>query len=439
MDALERSSIAFRKSLLSYVDTDGRGLLERSAPYHEWVQSRRKLRVWPYSRVLMAQVGNVARASNEFLANEREYINFGSQDYLGLAQTEDVKDAAREAIAEFGVHSAGSPVLCGRTRLLVELERKLAAGLAYEACIIYPTAWMAGFGMLASLVRNDDVVLLDSLSHNCLHEGSRHATPHVKKFSHNDLSEVEDLLKAERVSRPADGIFVVVESLYSMDSDSPDLAALLTLARKYEAIVLLDVAHDFGSMGTTGRGILDNLKPGDDRPDVIMGSFSKTFGANGGFIVCSTAVRDYVSNHSPSHVFSNAISPIQTAVANKSFDIVFSRRGDSLRSQLKDNILRLRAGMEAGKMFVAGTPSPIVPVFVGDEKVARLTSRYLTDNSLLANLVEFPAVPRGKARFRFQVMATHRHQDIDAAVRIMIASRNQAVAEWESSPSRESE
>ncbi|PYL60900.1 MAG: 8-amino-7-oxononanoate synthase [Verrucomicrobia bacterium] len=373
----------------------------------------------------MAQVGNVARASNEFLANEREYINFGSQDYLGRAQTEDVKDAAREVIAEFGVHSAGSPVLCGRTRLLVELERKLAAGLAYEACIIYPTAWMAGFGMLASLVRN-------------VHEGSRHATPHVKKFSHNDLSEVEDLLKAERVSRPADGIFVVVESLYSMDSDSPDLAALLTLARKYEAIVLLDVAHDFGSMGATGRGILDNLKPGDDRPDVIMGSFSKTFGANGGFIVCSTAVRDYVSNHSPSHVFSNAISPIQTAVAHKSFDIVFSRRGDSLRSQLKENILRLRAGMEAGGMFVAGTPSPIVPVFVGDEKIARLTSRYLTDNSLLANLVEFPAVPRGKARFRFQVMATHRHEDIDAAARIMIASRNQAVAEWEFTPPGES-
>ena len=435
MDAQERSSIAFRRSLLSYVDTDGRGLLERSTPYHQWVQSRRELRVWPYSRVLMGRVGHVARVANEFLANERECINFGSQDYLGLAQTEELKEAAHKAIADFGVHSAGSPVLSGRTRLLVELEKRLANTLSYDGCIVYPTAWMAGFGMLASLVRNDDVVLVDSLSHNCLHEGSRHATPHVRKFSHNDVSEVEALLREERSARPKDGIFVVVESLYSMDSDSPDLPALLSAARKYEAVVLLDVAHDFGSMGAAGKGILDKLKPGDDRPDVIMGSFSKTFGANGGFIVCSVPVRDYISNHSPSHVFSNAISPIQTAVAHRALEIVFSERGHSLRSKLMENILRLREGMEAGGMTVAGTPSPIVPIFVGDEKVARLTSRFLTDNSLLANLVEFPAVPRGKARFRFQVMATHTDRNIDAAVRIMASSRDQAVAEWESNAS----
>lgn len=269
---------------------------------------------------------------------------------------------------------------------------------------------------------------MDALSHNCLQEGARHATHHVRHFAHNDLEMMRSLLSVERDRNPAGGLFVVLESLYSMDSDSPCLRDAMRIAREFEAIVILDVAHDFGAMGERGLGLLEHVAR-EDEPDVIMGSFSKTFAANGGFIACSTPVREYLASHAAPHVFSNAISPLQTAIVNRAFDLVFSDDGQVLRSGLMKNILDLRSEMKTQGLEVSGTPSPIVPVFVGDEKVARLTSKHLTHNGLLANLVEFPAVARGKARFRFQVMASHEADSIRSAAEIMSACKAAAEAD----------
>ena len=420
---------AFTKSLLHFVKLQGTDLQKRSLPYHEWANRRRELGVWPYAKILMERVGRQAHVANEFQQNLARCINFGSQDYLGLAQRGELCEAVREALAEFGVHSAGSPVLCGRTRLVAELEGKFSRLLGREECIIYPTGWAAGFGVITGLVRADDTVLMDALSHNCLQEGARHATPNVRRFTHNDTKEFADLLREERAKNSHNGLFVVIESLYSMDSDSPGLAEFIRLAREHEATVILDVAHDLGSMGNKGLGLLENIKY-QSEPDVIMGSFSKTFAANGGFVACSRAVREYLAYHSSPHIFSNAISPMQTAVINRAFDIIFSPEGDLLRADLMRNVLRLRLAMEAKGMVVHGIPSPIVPVFVGDEKIARLTSKHLTSNGLLANLVEFPAVARGKARFRFQVMANHQSDAIDRAAEIMATSKATAIEEW---------
>lgn len=361
-------------------------------------------------------------------------INFASQDYLGLASRPELREAAHAAIDEFGVHSAGSPALCGRTRLLVELEDKFAKLLGYEACIIYPTGWAAGFGVVTGLVREADTILIDALCHNCLQEGAKHATSRLRKFAHNDLGQLEQMLREERASNGDDAVFVVVESLYSMDSDSPDLNAMVKLAQRYEAIVIVDAAHDFGAMGEQGLGLLESLSVDSWRNYVVvMGSFSKTFAANGGFVLCSSATRQYLRYHSAPNIFSNAIAPMQTAVVSRSFDMIFSEQGDTLRQQLRDNIDGLRNAMQAQGLNIAGTPSPIVPVFTGgieaDEALARLTSKHIRLQGLHANLAEFPVVPRGKARFRFQVMATHEADEINRAAEIMARSREAAINE----------
>jgi 7-keto-8-aminopelargonate synthetase-like enzyme len=314
--------------------------------------------------------------------------------------------------------------------LLLELEERLRRILGREECIVFPTGWAAGFSSIAGLARPDDVVLMDMLSHNCLQEGARHATTHVYKFAHNNLDDLEKHLRQERDKNAQNGIFVVLESLYSMDSDSPNLEGAIRLAHEYNAITILDVAHDFGAIGERGLGLLETVQFGEV-PDLIMGSFSKTFAANGGFIACSRRVRDYLQYFASPHIFSNAISPIQTAVVNRAFDIIFSAEGATLRSRLSKNIRHLREAMEGHGLTVAGIPSPIVPVFVGDEKLARLTARYLEQNGLLANLVEFPAVARGKARFRFQVMATHEDDAFEYAGEAMARSKAQATRQWE--------
>lgn len=424
---------ALSGSLLNFVKVSGKTLSERYSPFNDWIQARREIGVWTYSRVLFSPALHQTRIANEFGLSPAEGINFASQDYLGLTYRQELRDAAHAVIDQYGVHSAGSPALCGRTEHLLTLENKLTRLVGHEDCIIYATGWMAGFGVITGLVRDTDTIMIDALSHNCLHEGAKHATSNIQKFTHNDMDQLADKLRNERAQHSERAIFIVVESLYSMDSDSPDLKTIVALAQRYEAIVILDVAHDFGAMGKQGLGLLEQLSPEERKSLVVMGSFSKTFAANGGFVLCSNAVRQYLRTYSTTNVFSNAISPMQTAIVNQAFDLVFSDVGQVLRKKLLTNINGLRDAMTAKGLLVSGEPSPIVPVFTqgktDDEALARLTSKHLLLNGLHANLVEFPAVPRGKARFRFQVMATHEADELKQAAEIMSASREAALAE----------
>ncbi len=413
-------------SLLHYVRQNGTGASERTRPYFEWSTHRSLHQVFPYQRTAESKVGREVSLAGD---HGRVTINFSSQDYLGLAQDGRMIKAAMRGARDFGVHSAGSPAFCGSTRVLRELESSIGAVIGAPEVVIYPTGWAAGYGVPVALIRADDLILMDALSHNCIQEGARASTAEVKKFRHNDLVELEELLAKSRSANAKRGIFVLVESLYSMDSDCPDLKALLDLCEQYEAISILDVAHDFGSMGRTGKGLLESV-PGR-LPDVVLGSFSKTFAANGGFAATSPEVAIYLRCYSPTNLFSNAISPMQTCVAKEAFDIAFSPEGDLLRAKLLDRVLHLRAGMTAAGLYVHGEPSAICPVFVGDEAFARLTSKYVFDLGMAANLVEFPAVARGKARFRFQLMATHEPEDLDRAVAIMREGRNLAKEELE--------
>lgn len=413
-----------RGSVPHFVRQKGAVLSERTGPYKDWVETRRENDVWPYQRTAEGAVGRELLVSG---LDAEVVINFSSQDYLGLAQDERMQEAVARGMRDFGVHSAGSPAFCGSTKALRGLERKISATVGAEKVIVYPTGWAAGYGVPVALIRSDDLILMDALSHNCIQKGARASGGELIKFKHNDLDELERHLMAGRASSASRGIFVLVESLYSMDSDSPDLGRLLDLCEQYEAISILDVAHDFGSLGRNGRGLLDSIS--GRMPDVVLGSFSKTFAANGGFAAAKPAAANYLQYFSPTNLFSNAISPMQTYVANQAFDIAFSLEGDELRRKLMTRILALRAAMTQSELIVHGDPSPICPVFVGDEALARVTSKHVSAMGLAANLVEFPAVPRGKARFRFQLMANHEISDCERAADVMKAARAAAEAE----------
>jgi 7-keto-8-aminopelargonate synthetase-like enzyme len=351
-------------------------------------------------------------------------INYASQDYLGLVQDRRLAEAAKEAVERFGVHSSGSPALMGRSQPMLDLADKLCEVSGRERCILFPTGWAAGYGVIAGLVRQKDVILIDQLAHNCLHAGAA-VSQNVHRFPHNDADEVERLLRQVRADSAEKAVFLIIESLYSMDADSPDLHRMLSLAREYAAMIILDVAHDFGAMGQRGLGLLEQVQH-EMEPDVIMGSFSKTFASNGGFVLCSATIYEYLCYYSPSHLFSNALSPVQANVVLKAAEIVFSDEGQVLREKLMDNILALREAMTNRGFQVGGSPSPIVPVYVGEEALARFSSGYLTEEGLLANLVEFPAVARGKARFRFQVMPSHSAEAAEAAARILYSAVQKA-------------
>ena len=400
----------------------GSNLLERVEAFFEWQELRRDAGLWPLGRSTESGPRSkcLARTDEGALF---EGINFASQDYLSLSAHDAVRDTAIETINEFGVHSAGSPALVGNTSLSLALEKKIGQFLEMEHVTLFPTGWAAGFGVVKGLVRPSDHIVMDALSHACLQEGAQAATRNIHYFRHNSLEGARDKLKNIRAKDSENGILVITESLFSMDSDTPDIQALQELAHEFGATLMVDVAHDLGCLGPDGRGHI-GAQGMLGKVDVVMGSFSKTFASNGGFVASKQrSVKEYLRYYSSPCTFSNALSPTQAAIVLKAFEIVDSEEGSRLRASLMTNIRLLRELLHGTSFETYGDPSPIVCVKMGSEGLARLVSRRLPDIGVLANLVEFPAVPKGQARFRMQVMANHSSRDIiDAVHRLSMAT-----------------
>lgn len=399
----------------------GADLMARTAAFFHWQDGRRQSGTWPFSR--STETGPATScAIRDDQGMLSEGVNFASQDYLSLSCHPAVEESARRAIADFGVHSAGSPVLVGNTSSSVALEKRIADFVGMKETVLYSTGWSAGFGVIKGLVRSHDYVVMDALAHSCLQTGAAAATNNVVLFRHLDTDHCRQRLATIRAKDAQGGIMLVTESLFSMNSDTPDIVALQDLAREFGATLLVDVAHDLGCLGPDGTGHI-GLQGMLGKVDLVMGSFSKTFGSNGGFVCTnSREVKEYLRFYSPSCTFSNALSPVQVAVVDKALQIVSSDEGRELRRKLMLNVLSLRDHIRSHGMEVYGDPSAIVAVKTGDEALARMAARELPDLGLIANLVEFPAVAKGEARFRLQVMATHSGEQIAAAADRMAAA-----------------
>jgi len=407
----------------------GADLLGRTEGFFRWQDLRRQNGLWPFSRAT-EEGPNTFCCAQDDSGNKMRGVNFASQDYLSLSSHPIIKSIAKETIERCGVHSAGSPALVGNTSHSVALERKIADFLNMQEVVLYPTGWAAGFGVIKGLVRSADHVVMDMLSHSCLQEGAHAATSNIHLFRHLDNEYCRNILAKIRAKDTENGILVVTEALFSMDSDTPDLAALQELCHEFKATLVVDVAHDLGCLGEDGRGHI-GMQNMLGKIDIVMGSFSKTFASNGGFVACkSRAVKEYLRFYSAPATFSNALSPVQAATILKAFEIVDSLEGRLQRLALMTNVLTLRHQLLEAGLDYYGDPSAIVCVKMGTEGLARLVSKHLPELGLIANLVEFPAVPKGAARIRMQVMANHSEKNIAVAVQILKNARAQAELEF---------
>ncbi len=409
---------ALRGSLRDYGFVSGRDLIGRCDGFFEWQDVRRQSGTWPFARATEAGP-HASCAVRDDRGIVTQGVNFASQDYLALASHPDIVAAAKDAIDAMGVHSAGSSALVGNTAMSFELERRLAAFLQMEDAILFPTGWAAGYGVIKALVRSRDYVVMDLLAHSCLQMGAHASTSNVLVYRHLNIDDCRAKLAAARQASPDGGILLVTEALFSMDSDTPDLPAMQQLAREFDATLLVDVAHDFGNLGPGGTGKLGEADMLGD-VDLVIGAFSKTFASNGGFVATgSRAAKEYLRYYSHTCTFSNGLSPVQVAVVGRALDIIQSSEGQRLRDRLMTNVLHLRDRLGARGLETYGDPSAIVATKTGSEARARLMARELPELGLLANLVEFPAVPRNQARFRLQVMASHTDAEIETAAECM--------------------
>jgi glycine C-acetyltransferase len=414
---------ALTKNNAYFANPKGRSLVTRLDNYNEWISERHLCGVWPYSRQLCTSPQPEAEIA--YLGHPpRKGINLAVQDYLSLSTHPAIQEVATFTIREFGVHSAGSAMLLGNSWLSSRLERAISQLLDLEHVLLFPTGWAAGYGTIKGLIRENDHVVLDALAHACLQEGASCATENIYKFKHLNNNDAEQHLKNIREKDEDNAILVVTEGLFSMDSDSPNIKELQDICRKYDASLLLDVAHDLGALGQNGTGSL-GIQKMIGQVDFVMGAFSKTFASNGGFLASNHyAVKQYLKWFANPFTFSNAMSPIQCAVVAKAFEIIQTQEGKLLRERLFDVATTFRAHLTERGLTILGAPSAIVPVLVGRESVARIASKEVSQRGVFTNLIEFPAVGLGAARFRCQLMANHEHAHVEEAAWAIHASIN---------------
>ena len=347
------------------------------------------------------------------LCDGRELVMLGSNNYLGLANHPEVKEAATVALAMFGTGSAGSRLLNGTLDLHVELEAQIAAFTRREAALTFPTGFQVNLGVLSSLLGRRDVAVLDALDHACIIDGCRLGFGRSVKFRHNDMSDLEQKL---RQTPEGAGVLVVVDGVFSMEGDVAPLPEIAQLVRDAGARLMVDDAHGLGVFGASGRGTPEHFGVESD-VDLLMGTFSKSLATVGGFVAGDAVVIEHIRHTARSEIFSAAAAPGSVAAAKKALEIV--EREPERRKQLWENAIYLKQQL-AGLGFDTGdSASPVVPIVVGaDENAFRAVMR-LQELGVFANPVVSPAVPPGRAMVRTSTMATHTREHLDRALAAM--------------------
>ncbi|MCC6335583.1 MAG: 8-amino-7-oxononanoate synthase [Myxococcales bacterium] len=333
----------------------------------------------------------------------REYVNFSSNDYLGLANDEQVKEAAREAVLRHGVGSGASRLIVGDTTAHQSLERAVADFEGAEAALLFNSGYAANVGVLSALLGPGDVVFSDALNHASLIDGCRLAKAAVVVYPHRDVAALEALVAAH----PGRRRLVATDAVFSMDGDRAPLHELSGLCRREGLGLLVDEAHATGVLGARGAGLCEALGV---RPDVLMGTLSKGLGCVGAYVAGSAALRELLFNKSRSLVFSTAIPPAMCAAAEAALSRV--RADPSLRGALWRNISALAAGLR-GLGVPAHEDSAIFSVVLGEPERAVEASRRLRALGLLVKPIRPPTVPVGTSRLRIALSAGHSLEDLD--------------------------
>jgi 8-amino-7-oxononanoate synthase len=340
----------------------------------------------------------------------RELVMLGSNNYLGLANHPEVKEAAGVALATYGTGVAGSRLLNGTLDLHLELEQKLAEFTRREDALTFSTGFQVNLGVLSSLLGRHDVALLDALDHACIIDGCRLGLGQTYKFRHNDTADLERRLGNVPEGR---GILVVVDGVFSMEGDLAPLPAIAELARRFGARLMVDDAHGLGVFGESGRGTPEHFGV-EDGVDLLMGTFSKSLATIGGFIAGSAPVIQHIRHCARSAIFSAALAPASVAAAHKALEIV--EREPERRKQLWENTRYMKRELGLLGFDTGQSASPVIPLVVGsDENAYRMTIR-LQELGVFVNPVVSPAVSAGRAMIRTSYMATHTRAHLDRAL-----------------------
>jgi len=379
-------------------------ILQRKFAHYTDPQKVEKMGLYPFFRMIESDQDTVVTMQG------KKVLMFGSNSYLGLTTHPRIKEAAKKAIDKYGTGCAGSRFLNGTLDLHIELENKLAEYVHKDAALVFSTGFQVNIGVIPTVTGRNDYIIIDELDHASIYEAARLSFAKVVKYRHNDMISLERQLKRCEPNRVK---LIVVDGIFSMDGDIVKLPELVKLADRYAASVMVDDAHAIGVIGEKGSGTASHFGL-TDKVDLIMGTFSKSLAALGGFIASDFETINYIKHHSRSLIFSASITPASAATVLAALEIIKSEPERikhlwDITLYTLENFKRL--GFDTGVSH-----TPIIPLYIRDNiKTLRLT-KMLFDEGIFVNPVVSPAVSKDNTLIRFSLMATHTREQIDIAL-----------------------
>ena len=338
-------------------------------------------------------------------------LNFCANNYLGLADHPELIQAAKAALDRYGYGMASVRFICGTQEEHKVLEAKIAGFLGMEDTILYSSCFDANAGLFETLLDERDAIISDALNHASIIDGVRLSKASRYRYANNDMTDLEARLEEAAAARFR---LIATDGVFSMDGIIANLPGICDLAEKHDAMVMVDDSHAVGFVGAQGRGTLEYCGV-EGRVEIVTGTLGKALGgASGGYTAASGKVVEWLRQRSRPYLFSNTLAPVITAASIKAFELI--EDGAGLRRKLKKNSQQFRAGMSKAGFDLVPGQHPIIPVMLGDARLAQQIAAQLLDDGIYVTGFSFPVVPQGKARIRTQMSAAHSADDVQRAV-----------------------
>ncbi|MFZ2631372.1 MAG: 8-amino-7-oxononanoate synthase [Desulfosalsimonadaceae bacterium] len=344
----------------------------------------------------------------DIVMDGRRMVNFCANDYLGLSMHPLLRDRSQAYVQKYGAGSTASRLICGNYEFYEAVESKLARLKQVEAALILSSGFQANISVIPALANRNSLILSDSLNHNSLIQGCRLARSKILVYRHNDMEHLEQLL-AENADKGFAGVFIVTESVFSMDGDQADLDTLVELSKKFGAFLIVDEAHATGVLGHMGMG----LTCGRDI-DLVIGTFGKACGSFGAYLACSRKLREFMINCCAGLIYSTALPPSVIGAIDAALDLIPSM--DTERASLQQNAAYLRRSLQEMGWETGPSSTQIIPIMIGEEAETLAFAQWLAENGIFAIAIRPPTVPEGASRIRLSLSALHERSHIDRLI-----------------------
>ncbi|MCK4835300.1 MAG: aminotransferase class I/II-fold pyridoxal phosphate-dependent enzyme [Candidatus Aminicenantes bacterium] len=399
-------------STFDFVNFESDDMFEVSEYFWEYVQdfARKKYLVYgqPISSAPTPEFDVLDRNTNTV----RKFLNFCSYNYLGYSFHPEVKKTVQDTISKYGTGAVSAPLLSGYYDLTQKLEESIAQFKGQEAAVVFPTGYSANLGTLSGILRSGDVAVMDILSHASIYDGVFLSDADYKVFAHNNPRHLEKVLQSLSGKR----VIVCIEGVYSMDGDLANLPEIVPICKKYGAKILLDEAHATLVFGERGGGVGEHFGVEDDI-DITIGTFSKAFGAIGGFASGNMKLMTYLRMSARSYVFSCAMAPHTAAGILKVMELYQQDKSNKIK--LWENTHYIQKRLTEAGLDIGDTKSQVIPVMTGEDMRLREISKRIMAKGLYTGIVTFPAVPKKRTRLRLSISSNHTKEQMDRCVDII--------------------